>query len=260
MTLIEEVIAKTRERVEKIEVLHDTVTKRDPLQRVKEVQGDGKVPVIAEVKPSSPSGLKGSITPTEAAEIAREMVRGGAVAISVLTEPDFFNGSMENLESVRDVVNVPVLRKDFIIDEKQIYETDADIILLMARILGGKLGKFVDVSFSHGLEPLVEVHDRGELMEALKTKTNIIGINNRNLDTLEIDLSISEHLIPMINNRNPDIMKISESGIKSAEDVRRVLGVGADAILVGTAIMKSDVFEKTGELVNAIGRGSKPDS
>ena len=156
------------------------------------------------------------------------------------------------MKSVRNSVEVPILRKDFIIDEKQIFETDADMILLIARILGEELGKFVNTALSHGLEPLVEVHNKEELMEAMKTGTNIVGVNNRDLDTLKIDLSFSEDLIPIIKNKNPENIVISESGINGAEDVRRVLEAGADAVLVGNAIMKGDVFEKTRELVNAM--------
>ncbi len=258
MNLIDRIITQTKGRVEKIDVsrylndVHDVSEKRDILQRVKDVKRDGKVPIIAEVKPSSPSGLKREISPVEAAEISKEMCRGGAVAISVLTEPFFFNGSMENLESVRYAVNIPVLRKDFIIDEKQIYETNSDMILLIARVLGDKLGNFVDLSLSHGLEPLVEVHNKKELFEALKTGTNIIGVNNRNLDNLSIDLCVSEELIPLIKNEKQDILVISESGVECVEDVKRVLKAGADAILVGTAIIKGDVFKKTRELVEAL--------
>ncbi|MDY6966318.1 MAG: indole-3-glycerol-phosphate synthase [Halobacteriota archaeon] len=250
MTLIDDIIAKTKERVEKIDLPRDLSERRDPLKSIKDIQKSGKVPVIAEVKPSSPSGLKRSITSAEAAEIAGEMVRGGAAAISVLTEPHFFNGSMENLKKVRDAVKVPVLRKDFIIDKNQIHETDADMILLIARIIREELGEFVDTALSRGLEPLVEVHDKNELMQALKTRTNIIGVNTRNLDTLEIDLGVSEVLIPIIKEKNPKILVISESGINNAGDVRRVLDAGADAVLVGTAIMKGNIFEKTKELVN----------
>jgi len=252
MTLIGEIVARTRERVEEIEAKVEVTGMRDPLKRVEEVKSDGKVPVIAEVKPSSPSGLKGNIPPAEAARIAAEMQKGGAAAISVLTEPYYFNGSMENLKSVRDATKVPVLRKDFIIDERQIYETDADLILLIARILDRSLKDFVDIALSHGLQPLVEVHNQKELEKALETKTRIVGVNNRNLDTLEIDLGTSEELIPEIKKRRPDLIVISESGIHDCNDVRRVMDVGADAILVGTSIIKGDIPEKTRELVNSI--------
>lgn len=252
MNLIDQIIFQTEKRVEKIDVLRNVSGKRDILQRIKDVQRGGKVPVISEVKASSPSGLNRDINPLEAADIAKEMVRGGAAAISVLTEPYFFNGSIENMESVRNTVDVPVLRKDFIIDKKQIYETDSDMILLIARILGDKLGTFVDLSFSHGLEPLVEVHNKKEVFEALNTNTNIIGVNNRDLDTLNIDLAVSEGLIPIIKGEKPNAMVISESGIHNPEDVRRVLKVGADAVLVGTAIIKNNIFDKTRELVESV--------
>ncbi|MDY6931860.1 MAG: indole-3-glycerol-phosphate synthase [Halobacteriota archaeon] len=251
MTLIDEIVASTRERVKLIEVMVEVTGYRDPLKRIGEVKGKGKVPVISEVKPSSPSGLKGDIPPSEAARIALQMQKGGAAAISVLTEPKYFNGSMDNLKSVREATDVPILRKDFIIDEKQIYETDSDLILLIARILKDELKEFVDIALSHGIQPLVEVHNKRELETALRTDTNIIGVNNRNLDTLDIDLGVSEELIPAIKEHNPDLIVISESGIHDRSDVRRVMEAGADAILVGTSIIKGDVFEKTRELVSS---------
>ncbi|MDY6959065.1 MAG: indole-3-glycerol-phosphate synthase, partial [Halobacteriota archaeon] len=243
MTLIDEIVTSTRERLRETEVKVEVTEFRDPLKRIREVKSKGKVPVISEVKPSSPSGLKGDIPPSEAARIALEMQKGGAAAISVLTEPKYFNGSMENLKSVRDATKIPALRKDFIIDESQIFETDADMILLIARILGDRLKEFVSIALSHGIQPLVEVHNQSELESALKTDTGIIGVNNRNLDTLEIDLRVSEELIPVIKKRRQDLLVISESGIHEKSDVKRVMDAGADAILVGTSIITGDILE-----------------
>ncbi|MDY6866179.1 MAG: indole-3-glycerol-phosphate synthase [Halobacteriota archaeon] len=251
MALIDEIVASTRERVRDIEVKVEVTKFRDPLKRLREIKRKGNVPVISEVKPSSPSGLKGDIPPAEAARIALQMQKGGAAAISVLTEPKYFNGSMDNLRSVRDATEVPILRKDFIIDEKQIYETDSDLILLIARILNYRLKEFVSIALSHGIQPLVEVHNQRELESALKTDTGIIGVNNRNLDTLEIDLGVSEELIPAIKKKRPELLVISESGIHDKIDVRRVMDAGADAILVGTSIITGDILEKTKELVGS---------
>ncbi|NJD76207.1 MAG: indole-3-glycerol-phosphate synthase [Candidatus Methanoperedens sp.] len=206
------------------------------------------IPVIAEVKPSSPTRFIRNVTPKEATEIARQMESGGAAAISVLTEPQFFKGSIENLEAVRQGVKLPVLRKDFIIDKAQIHEADSDMILLIAGILGEKLDSFVDEAMSSNREPLVEVHNKKELENALSTSTRIIGINNRDLNTLKVDISTTEKLAPLISDR----IIISESGISAPQDAARMINAGADVVLVGTSIMEGNIFEKTYELVHAL--------
>ena len=222
---------------------------RDIIKLIRSRKLEKKVPVIAEVKPGSPTTENRGITPEDASKIAREMEAAGAVAISVLTEPDFFYGGIANLSAVRRSVTIPVLRKDFIIDEKQIYETESDLILLISGILGDDLGRFVDLSLARGLEPLVEVHNETELANALNTQTRIIGVNNRDLTTLFIDLSTAERLIPLIPD---DRIIISESGVRNAADAIRVIGAGADAVLVGTAVMDAP-FERTKDLVDAFG-------
>ena len=208
------------------------------------------VPVISEVKPSSPSMFIRDVTPEDAAIIAGTMEKAGASAISVLTEPEFFKGSIENLNSVRRAVDIPVLRKDFIIDKAQIYEAKSDLILLIAGFLGDELGNFVDTVIETGREPLVEVHNRDELENALATKTDIIGINNRDLTTMKVDISTTEELAPLVSGR----IIVSESGISSSDDAVRMIEAGADAILVGTSIMQGNIYDKTSELVNALNR------
>ena len=230
---------------------------RDVLSVIERTKKEGMVPVIAEVKPASPGKELRDITPADAADIARQMERGGAVALSVLTEPEFFHGSIENLNSVRNSVSLPVLRKDFIIDELQMGQAKSDLILLIAGVLGDELDSFVELALSKGFEPLVEVHDRSELEIALRTGATLIGINNRDLGTLEIDLGTTEELAPIVrdfdrSNGTHHII-VSESGVHTVEDVRRVMSAGADAILIGTAIIKApDVFSKTKELVRAL--------
>ena len=248
--VIDDILESTRRRVAHLHTadMRREIEHRDIIQLIQRQKDKNKIPVLAEVKPGSPTTKKREITPKDASEIALEMEAGGAVAISVLTEPDFFYGGMENLYAVRKSVKIPVLRKDFIIDEKQIYETESDLILLISGILGDNLKKFVDLSLVYGLEPLVEVHNEKELMDALNTETRIIGINNRNLNTLAIDLSTTEHLIPLIPD---DRIIISESGIRDAVDAARLINVGADAVLVGTAIM-DDPFDRTKRLVDAL--------
>lgn len=204
--------------------------------------------MLSEVKPSSPTRFIRDVTPKDAAEIAFQMESAGAAAISVLTEPNFFKGSIENLEFVRRKVRIPVLRKDFIIHKHQVHEIESDLILLIAGILGNELDDFVNETLSSGREPLVEVHNRDELENALSTRTNIIGINNRNLTTMKVDIATTKNLAPLISNR----IIISESGISSPSDAVRMIEAGADAILVGTSIMQGNVYEKTYELVHAL--------
>jgi Indole-3-glycerol phosphate synthase len=232
--------------------------KRDFFSAVADAKAEGRVPVIAEVKPASPGKTFREILPSTAAELAWEMEEAGAVAISVLTEPGVFRGSIENLNAVRNKVCLPVLRKDFIIDRMQLEEATNDLVLLIAGILGDELGAFVEFALEKGFEPLVEVHNRKELSSALETSTRIIGINNRDLETLKINLETSEELVPLIREYDLDHgtkhLIISESGMNSAEDVRRVIQAGADVVLIGSALMESDsVFDKTKEFVQSAG-------
>ncbi|HET8687517.1 MAG TPA: indole-3-glycerol-phosphate synthase, partial [Methanosarcina sp.] len=196
------------------------------------------------------------IPPSTAAELAWEMEEAGAVAVSVLTEPGVFRGSLENLDAVRKTVCLPVLRKDFIIDRVQLEEAESDLVLLIAGVLEEKLGAFVELALEKGFEPLVEVHDRKELDSALETDARIIGINNRDLETLKTNLGTTEELAPLIREYDLDHgtrhLIISESGMNSAGDVRRVIQAGADAVLIGSALMESaSVFDKTKEFVQS---------
>ncbi|RZN39577.1 MAG: indole-3-glycerol-phosphate synthase [Methanosarcinales archaeon] len=257
--VIDKILTSTRQRVGRINAVSGGVDggtdadvpapieHRDIIRLIQSRKRENRIPVIAEVKPGSPTTDNRNITPDIASMLAREMEAAGAVANSVLTEPEFFFGNLKNLSAVRDSVGIPVLRKDFIIDEKQICETKSDLILLIAGILGDHLDRFVDLSIARGLEPLVEVHNETELANALNTKTRIVGINNRDLNTLTIDLSTTERLAPLVSD---DRIIISESGIGDAVDAVRVIDAGADAILVGTAIMDAP-FKRTKSLVDA---------
>ncbi|MDD3041805.1 MAG: indole-3-glycerol-phosphate synthase [Methanosarcinaceae archaeon] len=230
--------------------------KRDFVSSVTAAKAAGLVPVIAEIKPASPGKVFREISPEMAAGFAKEMEAAGAVAISVLTEPESFRGSLENLRQARESVSLPALRKDFIIDRKQFGEIESDLILLIAGFLKEKLPEFVELAQSKGFEPLVEVHNPEELERALSTKARVLGINNRDLETMEIRLETTEKLAPLIRehdrrNKTSHII-VSESGIRTPEDLRRVLSAGADAVLVGSSIMESEsVFEKTKELVQS---------
>jgi len=191
----------------------------------------GFIPIIAEIKTKV---LGMSLILEEVAAYATAYADNNACAISVLTEPTHFKGALENALIARKA-GLPVLRKDFIFDERQLQEVQADMVLLIAS-LGIDLVKFVDLARACGMEPLVEVHTRDELDKALKTDARIIGINNRNLDTLEVDLGTFERLAPLA--KDAGMFLVAESGVHSREDAQRMMEAGADALLVGTALMR----------------------
>lgn len=199
----------------------------------------GRNAIIAEVKFSSPS--RGRIrAPVPPEQIAQDLIRGGCCALSVLTEPAFFGGSPDSLARVRRAVEVPVLRKDFIIDPVQIDETGslgADAVLLIASLLGDRLPEFVERAHALGIEPLVEVHTPEEADAALGTGASLIGVNNRDLRTLEIDLSATRTLGPGIRKAGRQV--VSESGIGTPEDIRALRSF-CDAFLIGSSLMASE--------------------
>lgn len=206
--------------------------------------GRGPLALIAEVKKASPSA--GIICPDfDPVRIAREYEAAGAACVSVLTDEKFFQGSLLHLAMIRSVVSLPLLRKDFIIDERQIWEAvthGADAILLIVRILDDKaLKQLHDVAVGVGLAALVEVHDEAELDRALSAGARLIGVNNRDLDTFEVDLGVTERLAAKIA-RHPEAKEklvVAESGIHTRADVERVQRAGAGAILVGEALLKN---------------------
>ena len=213
-------------------------------------EADGRVPVIAEVKPTSPT--TDGTRDDDPVELAQAMVDGGATAISVLTEPSHFGGSPAALTRVREAVDVPVLRKDFVVREDQLDVVEADLLLLIVRFVDD-LKALITATRERGFQPLVEVHDRAELETALEAGADIIGVNNRDLGRLEVDLETFESVAPHVPD---DVTVIAESGISSPADVRRMREAGADALLVGSAIMDhaggdSDVTENTRQLVDA---------
>ncbi len=196
--------------------------------------------IIAEVKKASPS--KGIIREDfDPVEIAQAYEKGGADALSVLTEPHWFKGDKEYLGMIRRYVGIPLLRKDFIVDKYQIVEAlayGADFILLIAKALSRKeLKELYEYALHLGLEVLVEIHDKSDLVKAMFAGANIVGINHRNLETFEMDMSLSEKLIPLIPNGK---IIVAESGINDHETVVELNKVGADAFLVGEHFMRQD--------------------
>jgi len=243
---VRKILEDAEERAERAERRFDTLEARGFVGAVEETKRNGDVPVISEIKPTSPT-TEGTDA-LDTVETAHEMVAGGATALSVLTESDRFGGSLGALREVREAVDVPVLRKDFVVSERQIREVRADLLLLIAAFVDD-LGALVEEARAAGFEPLVEVHTSEELEAALGTDARVIGVNSRDLKRLEVDLSHAADLLP---NVPEDRLAVAESGMEKPEDVRRMVDAGADAILVGTAITRSDdVREKTRELVEA---------
>ncbi|MCY4191971.1 MAG: indole-3-glycerol phosphate synthase TrpC [Rhodospirillaceae bacterium] len=195
--------------------------------------------VIAEVKRRSPSA--GNLAAAaDAGLTACRYAEAGAAAISVLTEPNHFGGALEDLDTVREAQTTPVLRKDFIVDPYQIIEarvSGADAILLIVAAVGEALSDYLAHASETGLDALVEVHDSAELEIALDAGASIIGVNNRNLADLGVDLSVSERLLPRIP---ADTVRVAESGIRRRADAERMAAAGADAILVGTSLMTAE--------------------
>ena len=212
----------------------------------------GKLSLIAEIKQASPSAgrLVDNFNPTT---LARTYEEAGAAALSVLTDAKYFGGRLEHLKEAKDSTTVPVLRKDFIIDESQVYESrinGADAILLIVRILTDEqLIKLMDLALGLKLRCLVEVHNEAELERALKTDAEIIGINNRDLDTLAVDSHNTIRLLEKFPQAKERIV-VSESGINSAEQVQSLRDAGVNGILVGESLLKSpDINLKIKELL-----------
>ena len=200
-----------------------------------EADAEGRTPVIAEVKPTSPTTE--GVRAENPVALAEEMVAGGAAALSVLTEPEHFGGSPETLRRVRAAVDVPVLRKDFLLTEGDLDTVAADAVLLIARFLED-LDGMVAAARDRGFEPLVEVHTREEMERALAAGAILVGVNNRDLAALEVDLGTFEAVAPAAPD---EVTLVAESGIRTTEHARRMRAAGADGLLIGTAIMDEDV-------------------
>lgn len=203
--------------------------------------------LLTEIKFASPS-LGKIRTLTDPASIAKQMISGGAKALSVLTQPNLFHGSPEYFMKVREAVDVPLLMKDIMIDNIQIDAAEkigADYMLLIQSLFDQgflkEIDEFVEYGHKKGLKILLEVHTKQEFENALKTETDLIGINNRNLDTLEIDLKTTEKVLEGFEKSR---LILSESGIETAEDIQYLKKCGADAFLIGSSIMKSDNIEE----------------
>ena len=198
------------------------------------------VAVIAEMKKASPS--QGMIRENyDPSELAKQYLEAKAACLSILTDEPFFKGSLEHISIVKETVDLPVLRKDFIVDEYQIHESllkGADCILLIVAALSkNQLQEFSHLASDLNLEVLVEVHDEEEVERALEIRPNLIGINNRDLETCEVNLETTERLVEEIPK---EILTVSESGIKSSKDVKKIMSSGVSAFLVGEVFMRAE--------------------
>jgi indole-3-glycerol phosphate synthase len=216
----------------------------------------GAISLIAEVKKASPSAglIRRDFEPVS---IAREYEKSGARCLSVLTDESFFQGSLQFLSAIRKAVSLPLLRKDFIIDSRQIREAvqyGADAILLIVAILSDQqLREFAALAEGAGLAVLVEVHDESELERAMAVGARIIGVNNRDLKTFKVDLCTTERLAEKLFRleKNRDTLLVAESGIHTDSDVRRLVDCGAQAILVGESLMREkDISVKVRQLLS----------
>jgi indole-3-glycerol phosphate synthase len=237
---IESILAAARERGGGDQQL--SISARSLPTALDAAEENGRAPVISEIKPTSPTtdGRRDE----DPATLAESMVAGGAAAISVLTEPEHFGGSPDALRQVRETVSVPVLRKDFILREEQLDVVDADAVLLIARFVDDLAG-LVTAARERGFQPLVEVHSRAELDRALAAGADLIGVNNRDLARLDVDLSTFEEVAAEVPD---DVTLIAESGISSMEDAARMRRAGADGLLIGSALMDGDVEANTRRL------------
>ena len=242
MNILERIIASTRLRVEREKasspVESDATGKRTPFLFEKCLRQEG-MSFICEIKKASPS--KGVIAEDfPYLDIARDYEAAGADAISVLTEPEFFQGSPQILSQIREVVDTPLLRKDFIIDSFQIHQTaglGADAILLICSILTQEqIAAFIETADALGLSCLVEAHDEEEVGKALRAGARVVGVNNRDLKTFTVDIGNSLRLRKLVPS---EIVFVSESGIHTAEDIEQLRQSAVDAVLVGETLMRS---------------------
>jgi len=257
---LKEILAEKRKEVEILKKSGVSTGRENDIPPTRDFKSAISIPnrigLIAEIKFASPSAgvIREGTDPITIGQIYEE---AGAAAISLLTDKTFFHGDLNYLPQLKRAVSLPILRKDFIIDEIQVRESllwGADAVLLIVRILSRQqLTGLLDTCKELGLAALTEVHDRDEVQRAIECGADIIGINNRNLDTFEVDLQTTIELAPLVPGRS---ILVGESGIRDGADIRKLNGMGINSVLVGSALMKSDdVEKKTREMVEA---GTRP--
>ena len=239
-TVLDELAAAALRRAEEVRSTTDldALYQRALLFEKRDFAGALSAPglsVISEIKRASPSA--GFIREADPAEWGARYETEGASCLSVLTEPERFKGSLEDLDAARDATTLPVIRKDFTVDEAQVIEagTRADAVLLIAALFdAAALARYVSLAVEVGLTPLVEVHDEEEAELALESGARVIGVNNRDLRDFTVDLGTFERLAPRLAGAT----LVAESGVKAPDDARRLRDAGADAVLVGEAAMR----------------------
>ena len=259
-TILDQIVVNTRQRIAErkrqrplIELQHLISHCQPTLDLKDHIKGD-RIRLIAEIKRASPS--KGWLSPNiNASRLAQSYSHGGAAAISVLTEPDYFKGNLGDLEAARTAVALPLLCKDFILDSYQVYEArihGADAVLLIAAILSPQeLFSLMETARQLSMSALVEIHNEMEIEKALDAQAYLIGINNRNLTDFTVDLKTTYQLRPLIP---ASIIVVSESGINSRDDVTSLHEIGVNAVLVGeTLVSSSDPATKIKELLSGKG-------
>lgn len=255
--MLNRIVAQKREEVEQrkkslpISTLKERLAQqKKPLDFASALSG-ASTRLIAEVKRASPS--RGLLCPNfNPVALAKTYAQGGAAAISVLTEINYFEGSIDHLTAIREEVRLPLLRKDFIFDRYQIFESGAygaDALLLIVAILNQEqLEELLSLTHSLGLSCLVEVHNEAEVERALLSGAEIIGINNRDLNTFTVDINTTRRLRPLIPKER---IVVSESGIRSREDIEKLEGWGVNAVLMGeTLVTAGDIPAKMRELIS----------
>jgi len=244
--VLDKIVAATRRRVESarrvadLRQLERAAEQHVPRGFRRALVRRDRIAVIAELKKASPS--KGLIREDfHPVELARELEAAGAAALSVLTDEEFFQGSLENLRKASAVVSIPCLRKDFIVDEFQLVEARANsadaMLLIVAALTDAELRSLAAGARSHGLDVLCEVHDANELQRAIDAGCDLIGVNSRDLRTFQVDLQTAFSLAEKVP---AGMVKVAESGIHSAEDVARLQEAGYDAFLVGESLMRAE--------------------
>jgi indole-3-glycerol phosphate synthase len=259
--ILDEILAAKHQEVEAakgrlpFEELRRRARRRPAPDRFREtlIQSEKRPALIAELKRKSPSAgwLRERFDPVS---LAQQLQDAGASALSVLTDERFFGGSLDVLKDVQPFVEIPILRKDFVIDPYQIYEAavaQADAVLLIVRLLTeAQLTSSIQLAEELGLDALVEVHSEQELGRAVQANAKLIGINQRDLATFTLDGSLTERLVPQVP---PGTLVVVESGVQHREEVQRLKALGVHAVLIGEALMRSpDVAEKIRELFDGI--------
>lgn len=256
---LDDIVAATRRRVDRdkagadISDLEKRAQEHVPrgFRRTLQARSEEGVAVIAELKKASPS--KGLIRAEfRPAELAEELASAGAAALSVLTDEEFFQGSLRNLREASEVVAIPCLRKDFIVDEFQLLEARANcadaVLLIVAALSSEELKRFHSAALEHGLDVLCEVHDARELEIALGTGCELIGVNTRDLRTFKVDL---QRAFELADRFPEDVIRVAESGVRSSEDVSKLRAAGYHAFLVGESLMRA---ERPGESLRELMR------